>query len=699
LAALINYETKHHLSFTKEKGRDKGIYGFTNQYEMVSEAFSNPDFSKILNAIPVNSKQKVTDTNNILTRLLDAVLTALNKLGFKINKGSVLGHLSQYISDLEKLSEKKEVTVEELQSRNIQLSKDTPGKRITNLWGRISKFKSVTSQETLKTAIDKLNEVLPEAKQITEQETTQLLTKFKKANIETSRGRLIKSMGERTNPNRFSTQTGVKNPKGKIVPVETKLNYLVPIHRALTSEYTDKELDTARGRLAELQAKQVSHIAQIGEQSETINGLTEQEQIEFDVLRFKLHSKASLAELRLLNKEISNIITKGKTIRKEKNDARRKKLDDRRIKLLNITVGREGSTETDFIPEIGTPAYNKGRRDNKAWLKQFKNRINTFVNSLDSFTPIMAILGRKEKGAGFHQTSYNKEFSDRQLEANNARAVGMEKTSNIVWSKFINTFIGEEVDLTSQKTKLAVGKQELEIKTENQKIIYFPETIDKEGVVIQEEEKTLEMSPEQIMDKWMKMQDPTSKGNFKGAKWGESFKSVINNWMDAHPKHKEYANWLLDDFYPMYGERINEVYSKNYDHELPLIAKYSPRLLDYFNEARTNTEQGVQLEDHDPIANLIYSALMTRIRSHQPLHVKGGAISLLDRHIRQSEHFMAYDSFLSEFKSFAYHPETRKTLEYKYGKQMNTNLDMYINAFANGGMIKTIADKSLDKWR
>jgi hypothetical protein len=97
-------------------------------------------------------------------------------------------------------------------------------------------------------------------------------------------------------------------------------------------------------------------------------------------------------------------------------------------------------------------------------------------------------------------------------------------------------------------------------------------------------DKSLEMTRNQALKVWMEIQDPSlQKSNeapselhdayMRGGELTDLGKKVEDL---LTPGLKKWGQWQLDEFYPNYWPRINEVYRRKFGVDMPLNEKYSP---------------------------------------------------------------------------------------------------------------------------
>jgi hypothetical protein len=207
---------------------------------------------------------------------------------------------------------------------------------------------------------------------------------------------------------------------------------------------------------------------------------------------------------------------------------------------------------------------------------------------------------------------------------------------------------------------------------------------------------TSELTYNEAYKKWMELRDPTLHPTFEKMGWDiEKAKRQIE---DQLPKEiMEWANWQLYEFYPMYYQRVNETFRRRFYVNMPFNPAYSP----ISRMVGGQVDEGdVTLQNAKSTFSSVHSAgsLKGRVSNTEELvWIDGDAI--LNKHIAEMEHFIAYTDVIREMRSVFMNRSVSNSIKNFHGTGIRRVLNKMMDDLARGGVDKSNNIESLDKWR
>ena len=201
---------------------------------------------------------------------------------------------------------------------------------------------------------------------------------------------------------------------------------------------------------------------------------------------------------------------------------------------------------------------------------------------------------------------------------------------------------------------------------------------------------TIKMTRDEMIAKFMQMQDPTLNGAFEiGMGWTQKVKdAVVSNLTEDEVKLSEAIFQFYEDYYP----EINAVYQENYNVDMPKNAVYSPRFRDLEGDV---TENVLTLQDAQRYAGVTAQSIKARQQSNRPLKFNG-ATSLLSNHIDQMEHFKAWSKTIRDLRGVFANTEIRQAIEQYHGRGIVQLLARFINQMARDGVETAATNRTAD---
>lgn len=199
-------------------------------------------------------------------------------------------------------------------------------------------------------------------------------------------------------------------------------------------------------------------------------------------------------------------------------------------------------------------------------------------------------------------------------------------------------------------------------------------------------EATARYNKAQLIDIWMKMQDPelhdtmtdTAKGNgwtFTGdVTQGRSFEETVESILE--PEDLAVGQSLLD-FYDDYHSRVNTAFRDKYGADLPKRDNYSP-----LSRESHDVVPGSQQAHNLMFTSLLPGSAKSRVNSLKAIKPEN-AYNIMNDHINGWEHFMAFDEILGTMKNVFSDSNINKTIEQRHGYGTKKVIDSYVERFVS----------------
>ena len=203
----------------------------------------------------------------------------------------------------------------------------------------------------------------------------------------------------------------------------------------------------------------------------------------------------------------------------------------------------------------------------------------------------------------------------------------------------------------------------------------------------------LVLTKDQIIAKYMQMQDPTLSETFtKTMLWTSEIQDAVTNSLSS--QEKAWAEHLLET-YQGYYDRINEVYKRHFGVNLPRNPFYSPIRRDFTTDKH---ESLLAYQDYARYASASNGSLIARTNNLQSLKFNG-ALETIINHVVQMEHFIAWADTMSDLRGVFGNKETRKNIKKYHGEDVLHHLDGYINDMARAGVDQSKITRAADTIR
>ncbi len=206
---------------------------------------------------------------------------------------------------------------------------------------------------------------------------------------------------------------------------------------------------------------------------------------------------------------------------------------------------------------------------------------------------------------------------------------------------------------------------------------------------------TSELTYNQAYKKWMELQDSTLHPTFE--KMGWDVMKTQRQIEEQLPKEVlDWAKWQLNEFYPMYYQRVNKVFRQRFYVNLPFNPVYSP----IKRSIGSKGDEGDPTFDKKktPFGSVQNGSLKSRVSNvEELLWVDGDTIML--QHITEMEHFIAYTNVMRELRTVFSNRNISRSIVDFHGKPISRVLNKFMDDLARGGIDRSQSVGFLDVLR
>jgi hypothetical protein len=380
-------------------------------------------------------------------------------------------------------------------------------------------------------------------------------------------------------------------------------------------------------------------------------------------------SRASLPEMNGAVRNMKELFKYGRKEAAARKMARRDAIDEFKQIAFNILDGKPGKPvqlEPKLAENITPSAWTKFIRNTFDWVQ------------LDSFASVLDKLSIHHKESDPYESPLNRELHGAAVRAD----VQTYKETTELY-KVIND---KAKEIFGSKG-LRRGAQE---RTKKLHTIDYVEN----GV-----DKSMTLTINQAGKKYMEFQDPSLQKANRGGKYKNADGQLTDlgqKIVDMLPENvKKWADWHLEEFYPMMYEIINPTYRQRNGRDMPMGEKYSPIYV---------ADKGGKITEDDLLANQTLTSnannahLMTRTEH-------GNELALMDmdkvlfNYVDKMIYYKNWSDALDLFNSVFKDPNIKKAIDQNFGSMYNKVIDNFIQDFARVPRDLNTVNKFLDKMR
>jgi len=370
--------------------------------------------------------------------------------------------------------------------------------------------------------------------------------------------------------------------------------------------------------------------------------------------------------------------TVGRSERQAKQEAATERIKAIRTDIGNILTGGQGlKTGIGAVPR-GELAAKTG------WWDAFTN----WQYGIDNLADKLSKLDPTSKP---FQSAINK-FVAQVHRATNRQVIGTKDAYNKVKDTVTDIFkvkgthdINQVLNSLDEEVNLGTFELTEEYKEE------YKRTHD--GKEVEETTFTLNLTRDEMIAKYMQMQDPTLDNTFTtGMGWSQQVRDAVES--NLTEQEKALANAYFE-FYEGYYNTINPIYQELYNVDMPHNPKYSPIRRDFEGNIAENL---LTYQDASQYASVLNGSLKARVKNIRPLRFNG-ATKILSNHIEQMEHFKAWATTMRDLRRMFGSQEIRQAIEQYHGRGVVRLIDNFMNQMARGGVEMAATNRAADYLR
>ena len=371
----------------------------------------------------------------------------------------------------------------------------------------------------------------------------------------------------------------------------------------------------------------------------------------------------TVSQLREAHDEIKSIIESGRVKRKAADEERNTKMKETRTQFVDIISNKRGVlSEAQQIaakPEEKQPGFFK------RWhLKSL---------SLKSYLDI--ISGHAKKERIFHGAIID-QIMPLVHESQRVEKNGKEDTYTTIQNKFAEIYGTRD------------SKKQAKISYENSKRVDT-------GVKIKigDQEVPLIMSQNEAYHRWQEWQRSNTAAGFE--KMGYTQETIDGLWKFLKPEVQAWAKWQMEEFNPVYHNRINEIFRQIAGVDLPFDPNYTEVIRDHDPDIK---EDYLMSTGSNFVASVYSDRLKATVPNALPIRLVDGDRMLIKR-ISELEHFRAWALNVRDIRSLLGHPDVQRAIAQNYGRDLLASMNDHINDIARGAINPLLLDRGLNRIR
>ena len=369
------------------------------------------------------------------------------------------------------------------------------------------------------------------------------------------------------------------------------------------------------------------------------------------------------AELDNLTQLVKEYTKEGREWLKRKKEARRQEYKDTSDKVYEaVTAGEDVMT----VDEYESSKKAKGLAAVKRDVAKFVDGVRRFLNYNEAWRGIVGEINRLSKsdtGSTESARNFLNSIVDPVDKAASDKVKGMQG------------FIKE---VRSKKQEIFGSDYKKKIKKHNKQTVVK----DASGNDVIIDGKPLRMSDNEAMYIYNLMKDssldPTIKKMSKESKISKAKFEEAQKRVEGNSELKNYADWVHNDFYPNYYNKVNAEYRKQYDFNLPFNSDYSPIKRSGYLEQEVDP-----LNPTMNIASTLNGSLKERVSNTQDIVLDRSIDEVMLNYADQMEHFIHYTDVVKLLNRVFSNPKVKNAVNQKAGEHITYIVNKAIKDIAN----------------
>jgi len=196
------------------------------------------------------------------------------------------------------------------------------------------------------------------------------------------------------------------------------------------------------------------------------------------------------------------------------------------------------------------------------------------------------------------------------------------------------------------------------------------------------QENLVYLSQNQMIYLYNLAKDPANNASFENT-FGPDYKNLLNDIESKlDPKAKQFADWLVNDFYPSLYNHYNKTYKALYRTDMPYNEFYSGMIY----------REDIKREPIDMLGspfsiNNSVGASSTKARTDTNAKIKVmNAVDVMATYLRDMEYFAAYGETIRDINKMFSNPAIKNAITKIHGDYVNKLIDNMITKIANKGV-------------
>jgi hypothetical protein len=216
------------------------------------------------------------------------------------------------------------------------------------------------------------------------------------------------------------------------------------------------------------------------------------------------------------------------------------------------------------------------------------------------------------------------------------------------------------------------------------------------------EPETRQMTMNQAYKVYMELQDQSLARANEAGGWmrdgeltskGEALMNLLT------PEAKAWADWQLNEFYPKYYDRINEVYRRIYGTDMPMNEKYSPIFVSEKVGSKQGSDVDSMLAEETVLSAASNGNLKTRTNHSKQLALIDGD-KVLTNYIEKMEYFINWSDAMQLLNStLVRNGDIRAALRQNFGPASLKVIDSFMTDFSRAPKDLHRVTQAMDNFR
>ena len=190
------------------------------------------------------------------------------------------------------------------------------------------------------------------------------------------------------------------------------------------------------------------------------------------------------------------------------------------------------------------------------------------------------------------------------------------------------------------------------------------------------------LSQNEMAYMYNQFKDPSLHPTFESM-LGENYQEIMKDLESKlDPKLKQWADWMVDEYFPSVYNHYNETYKKIYRTDMPFNQNYAGRIF------RDGIEENKPLDllGEASIYQTSVSPASTQVRVNNKNHIRPMDINTaLTSYVQDMEYFAAYAEPMRDIHKMFSNKNTKDFLENQYGKSINELIQNQITKISGKG--------------